>query len=250
MIAATPEKFESLQEILNYSSHHLNVNPVIIITHSAQKNGIYGLLPYLTHVYLSAVKSSVASLQAVLRGYQFEKPEKDAIARKLLSCEEQYCHLVLDVEARDTSFVKAERQEGKARPVLIEKTLEKKRPSSAYPTLRQQEEKEGKSLEGGEESTRAAAKRFLGVLENKEIALALYDLIVRKLPGHKLDSADLNLTLKSADNKDEVISLIDYIGALTSKRSKPDKNLIKLHRYLIRKGAKLPKSYVLNKRFW
>ena len=255
VIAANAEKFEALQEILNFSSHHLSVNPVIIITHSAQRNGIYGLLPYMTHVFFSAVKSSVSSLQAVLRSYQFEKQERDSTVRKLLSFDEQFCHLKLDVEARETSFVKVERSKGHSR--LVEVQPDQQKPNSEYPTLRQLEEQEGNETAKEavaatiqDPSIKAKAKRFLKVLPEQKRALAIFDLLYEKLPIKKIDPADLTIKLKDANNSDTSTSIIDYISALTTPSLRPDKGLLQFHRYVKKRGIKLPKSYVLNKKFW
>lgn len=244
VIAANAEKFEALQETLNFSSHHLSVNPIIIITHSAQRNGIYGLLPYMTHVFFSAVKSSVSSLQAVMRSYQFEKHERDSAVRKLLSFEEQFCHMKLDVEAREISFVKVERKNRHSR--LTEVQPNQKKLNLDYPTLRQLEEQEGTTSTADtapaseDPSIKAQAKRFLKVLPEQSRARAIFDLLYAKLPIKKIDPTDLTIKLKAADNSDISTSIIDYISALTTKSVKPDEGLLRFHRYVKKEESSCP----------
>jgi ABC-type dipeptide/oligopeptide/nickel transport system ATPase component len=236
LISAKPSQFVKLQELLNYQSHHNRVSPIIAICHSLLRNNIYGLLPYFSFVYVSAVKSSIVSFKNLLNYYNFDKEEQGIYMTQFLSCNEQFSHFMLDVENRCLTLTRAEesvrnedeRRERMEQQRLIEEPARKQR------------------------AAQASAKKYLEKMRrNSDYAIILFDLIYPVLPESRFNDKDLTVTLLKRGNE-EVISIIDYIYALVDESGEePDYSIYQLHRYLRHKrNLHLPKTYVLNRKLW
>ena len=238
IISATRPLFEVLQLILNYKGHHDSISPCILISHSIYKNSIYSLLPFIRKIYLSAVRSSLNSLKAILNFFDFEPTEKIQIKNALLSCTQKFCFLAFDVDKREWSVVKAEKRKGIK--VLADNVAGEK---GAAPELER------------DSRIRLNAVKYLNVLDKREVANQIFNMIFAYLPLEKLNPQDLSLklTMKGTDVR---ISLVDYCAQLTSAGDEDDeldvhseRVLLKFHRYLKRRGIVLPNCYIYNSKF-
>jgi hypothetical protein len=228
VISATPKQFKLLQELLNFGQHHKQIGCVVVIAHTATSNNIFGLIPSFHYIYVSAVKNSISSLHKILNHYGYEKEEKAVYVDMIMNCSEPYCHLRLDVAEREIKLTKAGQQEELGRRA-----------------------REGREREAGRPDIRLNAVKFLSDLENSKKALLLFDHIVPRLPPEKLDRDFLTVTLTDkAAGEPVVVSLIDYLSVLTDPDAPPDHLLDKFHSYVKKRGAHLPRAYVLNRAFW
>jgi hypothetical protein len=227
IIGASNREVKLLQEVLNFAQHHRQVSPVVMVAHTVTGNNIYRLIPSFHFIYISAVPSSINSLSRVLNHYGFEKEAKARHLALLKSCKEQFCHLQLDVDAGTVELTRAGQKEG----------LNKK-------------EAEGRAKAAKKSALRATAERYLEDLAQPKKALLLFDHIIPKIPRGKFDAQFLTVSLRNAGGEQVVVSLIDYLAALTTPDSRADPTMEQFHAYLGKRGVHLPKVYVLNKRYW
>ena len=238
IISATRPLFEVLQLILNYKGHHDSISPCILISHSIYKNSIYSLLPFMRKIYLSAVRSSLNSLKAILNFFDFDATEKIQIKKALLSCTQKFCFLSFDVDKREWSVVKAEKRKGIK--VLQDNVAGEEKGSAPEAEL--------------ESRIRVNAAKYLNVLEKRDVANQIFNMIFACLPLEKVNPQDLSLKL-TMKGRHVRISLVDYCAQLTNANEDEEMEielervLLKFHRYLKRRGIFLPNCYIFNTRF-
>jgi ABC-type oligopeptide transport system ATPase subunit len=236
LISARPTEFELLQRLLNKRMHHNRVSPVVVICHSLLRNNVYGLVPYFSLIYLSAVQSNIASFKRLL-SYYFEKSEHDALLEKFTKCRERYAHFMFDVEAHTITLTRAEDH------VIDEeeqRRLDAKKRKLEAPLIKQMEAQE-------------SAKKYLSKMPyNGSLALNLFDLIYPHLPEDNFNRRDLTVSVFSR-GAETVVSIIDYIHALLDnygEEEEEDPDIMKFHKYLrTKKRMTLPKTYILNKAY-
>ena len=160
------------------------------------------------------------SVSKILEYYRFEPEEKKQHLESFLSCPEEYSYYSLDIEKREFLHVSCERVgSSKSHQNLTEMT-----------------------------EARRTAVRLLGLLNEPEKGIALYDLIFPKLPAKSVNPDDLTVSLKMAKNNQQVdVSLPDYIHTLLSAEDSvaPDKTLILFHKFLLGR-LRLPKFLITN----
>lgn len=196
------------------------VNPLCVVAHSVTKTNIFSLLELFNYIYIAAKQSSIPSLRHVLRHFGFTKAEQEEQVKILKDCIEPFAHLLLDVETREITMTKVE--------------------DAAKPQQQQQQ---------GKKDARATAERFLNLLDEPQKALALFDLVHPSLPQGKLNEADLTVCLKRGGGSVQV-SLIEYLASLVDPEDEPDHLLQLFHEYLERRNVRLPRCFVLNRRYW
>ena len=195
-----------------------------MVAHSVTKTNIFSLLELFNYIYIAAKQSSIPSLKHVLRHFGFTKAEQEEQVKVLKSCTEPFAHLLLDVETRELTMTRVE---------------------DTAKTLQQQQQQQ----QQGKKDVRATAERFLTLLDEPQKALALFDLIHPNLPKDKLNEADLTVTLKRGGGNVQV-SLIEYLASLVDPEDEPHQLLQLFHEYLERKNVRLPRCFVLNRRYW
>ena len=237
--------YRSLQELLNFQAHHRRVNPVFIISHSLHRQNISGLLCAFSHVYISAYKANIRSLQQLMTYYVFEKEEKQMHMKTLLLWKKPFSHFVLDVETREFKM-KTYPYVG---PNQIAVSSEGKKNSNKKSALYQ-----GRKMTTRDATAHERAYRFMGdkLVKNSEKALALFDLIYPKLQRQSIDVETLTVTLQKKKNGEATrISLIDYIATLVDVKREPTVLISLFHKYVVTVcHVMLPNTYLANKRFW
>ena len=223
----SPANFALVQRCANYFCRHSDISPLILITHSATKTGLYGLAQHMTHVYISCRPGNVLNFGKILDMFRFPKSEKAAHLAYFKTCSSPWGFLIFDVES--LTFKK---QEGK------------KESTSAA------------AASGGAaaadvdtfQERRMTAEKYLTLFcssESKQ-AIAIADLILAKVPLSSVDP-DLNLSLKSKNSGMPVrINLLDFIASLLSRDDKPTPEIIAFSKYLS-KYVRLPRLMVKNK---
>jgi ABC-type dipeptide/oligopeptide/nickel transport system ATPase subunit len=235
-INITNKELEIIKEATNWMNNHKKLNPLAIISHSLMRTRMYGILPYISLIYISAVKSSIVSLRNLLHYYSFEPAEKKTYVDMLLKCNEPYSHMLLNVETRSIVMTRVEssvrnaeeRQKQLAERELVDAPL--RRFSAA------QEQ----------------ARKYLGKIRvNSDYAIVLFDLIFPVLPHHRYNERDMTVQLVRG-GQPITINLIDYLSSLVSESEEDlDYESVQFHKYLTRKKKlNLPKTLVVNRKFW
>jgi energy-coupling factor transporter ATP-binding protein EcfA2 len=237
IVTASSAQFRQLAELLNFGVHHKRLSPTICVSHSLTRQGIFGLLPFFTRVYVSACVASLASFRNLLNYFGFEEAERQFHISNLLSNKEPFCHYMLDVEKRTVDKVHFPLQPDD---------------DGGDGTGRKKKKKKKMSLSRRDALALSKAQRYLSVLKNSKECLALFDLIWHRLPK-SADPATLEVSLqtKKGEGSPVKISLISYLAALTDDRgTAPAHDMIKFHKYCkIVHGIYLPAPFVLNKNF-
>jgi hypothetical protein len=227
LIACKRDQFVSLQHMLNFSNHHYQVNPIFCITHAVPKNNIQGLLPFFQFVFVSADNTSVDSYRRLLAYYNFKEEEREKLLQDLEKCEEEYSYFMINVNRKTVRLTRADDS------FILDEAKKNKDRQPAVPVL---------------PNPFVTAKKFLSDIKNPNFNLRLFEIIFPFLSVKRYDPRNMTLTLRSGKSgEEEQISLLDYIATLTDEGIKPDRQTMKLHRYLKRKRIHLPRSYVLNK---
>jgi hypothetical protein len=195
-----------------------------MVTHSVLNNKLFGLLAYVNAVYFTMTPSNAASLVNTLRYFGFSKSEQDSMLRKFLRERDvQYGYFKLDVE---------------------ERTLDRYRPPG-MPDAEPDDRFRPRAQASKEEYTRTA-ERFLSLLPEPGKALAIFELIIRKIPLAYVSPDDLTITLQQQGNAERLnLSLIDYVHTLTTP-GRPSSAMRSLDRY-VRKYANIPNCFLRNK---
>jgi energy-coupling factor transporter ATP-binding protein EcfA2 len=237
IVTASSAQFRLLAELLNFSVHHKRLSPTICVSHSLTRQGIFGLLPFFTRVYVSAAVGNLASFRNLLNYFGFTETERQFHIRNLLENKEPFCHYVLDVEKRSVDKVHFPLQPDD---------------DDDYGPGKKKKKNKKMSLSRRDALALSKAQRFLSVLNNSKECLALFDLIWPRLSRKSADPATLEVTLQTKGERSPVkISLITYLAAATDERGQPPTHdLMKFHKYCkIVHGIHLPAPFVLNKYF-
>lgn len=219
LVSCTQKQLATLQKMLHVKNHHDRVSPILLVTHTATKNGICGIFEGITHTFFTAAKCNLPSLNFVLKTFSYSKEEKEEIKKKFLSNTQRFNHQVL--LSLERKFVPASE---------ILRTNEKEQSHSKI---------------------QPSNTKFLKLLPKPDIALSLYELIEQQLPKKMLNKA--TLTAKLRDRKEQAVvsvNLIDYISlALKPGKKRPEKKFLLFHKYLVNK-IDLPQQFIENKFFW
>jgi energy-coupling factor transporter ATP-binding protein EcfA2 len=227
VISATKKQVVVLKELLDYSNHHDAITPLIMIAHCITNNNIYSLLHCFHFIFFSASQSSRPSLKRIQSEFGYNQELKDRQMALLDSCTERFCHLRLDVQRKEMMLTKVGQKEALKISTAVRDEKERQKPD-----------------------LKTNAIKYLGDLPQAKKAMLLFDHIYPRIPKGSLDSAFLTVNLKNLRGERVVLSLIDYLSALTDPEAHTDKMLWKFHDYLADKGVHLPKAYVLNRDFW
>jgi energy-coupling factor transporter ATP-binding protein EcfA2 len=228
VIGADNTVFKTLQNVLNYKAHHDKVSPVLVISHSLEKQNLIGLLSSFTHIYVTANKSNVPSFRRLLTIYCYSESEKQAYLTKFLQVTDKFQHFCLDVDKMTIELESFRMDE------LDDDQLPNKKaaPKAVIAS--------------------ANAARYLAV-DKKEVEkkIALFELLYPGLPPKQFNHKNLTLKVKNNAKEEMVVSIIDYLTAMVDESAVPDPLLLQLHQYLKKtRGVALPRSFVLNKAFW
>lgn len=216
----TREQLVVLQHLLNYKAHHDNVNPIFIVCHSIQKTKIHNLLPLVTHVYLTGVRSNIGSLKSILLYYNFPLDVKHQFFRLLLNNKKPFRHFCLDL------------QKGIMEP-------------DVSPTFDNKTDKDSTKIEESGLSVRK--NQFLSFMPDPHRAEILFDLIISKLSDHYVDSESMCMRF-SHKKKIFEVNIFDYILFVTSEKKMNEKQINhfkNVHKCLSR-YVKIPYCLVLS----
>jgi hypothetical protein len=244
-----PSLNRQLQELLCFRAHHAKVNPIFVISHSLHRQNLTGLIPFFTHVSISAFVGNMASLKNLLTYFGYEKEEKEKYKQMLLECTTPFSHMILNVQKMTMEIKSVE---------LVPKSSGSKSASSAIATKKAEARKtemfEGKMMTKKDALAHASAARFLSdkLVKNSKKARALFALIYAKLPKKSIDAETLSMTLRKANGRGKTtVSLIDYVATLVDHSKEPTDTVAKFHQYCIKQhNINLPTVFLVNKRFW
>ena len=242
LVRASEKHRTYLQQLLSFSCSHLGVNPIIVVVHSVTGNNIFGLLQHFRFIYIAATQSSHSSLIQTMRHFGYDKSEIKAVAGQLKLITKEFLHFVFKVETRELKLTSA----------LEDQQLNIKKTGGEPDTHCLIEAAKQTSSFAPKENAREIAARFLALVPQKEIALAVFDIVYPALPQGRFNPDTMTVKLLRGENE-YVVCLIDYIAAVVnpSPESASDdiKLLIKFHEYLMRKGVRLPRLFLANQHF-
>jgi hypothetical protein len=187
-----------------------------MIAHAVTKNNISSLLQNISHVYFMRNRSTVASVSFVLSKYYFTKEQRDRFVRDFLADAKvgpSWLYWTLDPEAgtfgRDSGAASTS-------DVAVPDTLGK---------------------------YRKTAQHYLGLFcQDSQKAMAIFDYLLKKIPLQSLSADDLTMGL--GGRREERVSMIDFIHALTT-HVPPSREVLALNRHL-GKFFKMPTVFVSN----
>jgi hypothetical protein len=240
LVALTRSQSKTVQTFLSWHIHHRRCNYIFLCAHSVFRNAIFHLLHQLTHVIFTCNETSLNSLMAVLASFKYEPSEKHDIKKMMQDASaEPYSYLCLDLQRRQAEIGKVPRTE---------------------PT---EGDGGGSSLDAktpAQITAAAAAKRFLSILNEPVLCLAIHDMVFPKIPAAVVDPNTLAVTLYRQDrsrgktkHKKRLapvrFSLVDYYHTLVQPDMSVSDDLAQFHSYILNLNVCLPHSFVKNKRF-
>ena len=258
IICLNSRKYAILSHIVSYLCHHQSVQPCYIISHSLLKQNIFSLISFMTHIYLSACPSNMASLRALLNFYSFEKSAKDFYLKQMKEVSQEYSHFLFTVKTQTFELVrypfkppeedKEEEEEEEEEEEVGQKT------SEADKLARQKQRKAEKARD---RIAMERAKRFLSVgaafgsKEKSEAALVIFEIMYPFLPKHKINVHNLTITLKTSSGSDVVVSIVDYLSCLCHEDSDPSPNVRRFHDFVRNvKNIHISQCFIANRLFW
>jgi hypothetical protein len=224
VLSCSETQFKMLQRVANFSGHHLNVQKLLVLTHSIQNTQCHGLLAYATHVLFTLSKTNARSLSATLDFYKFGKEKEDAM-REFDSCGDEYGYYVLHVERRSFARPGDQRPGASPRRAVEEAT-----------------------------TTFLPPQRFLDLLSpeaRRRQATLIFDMVYPSLPKSTIDEADpFAIVMRTKSSGQTVkVNIFDYLDCLTSEKAVPTSAMLGLHRY-VAGLVSVPRCFVANKRFF
>jgi hypothetical protein len=155
-----------------------------------------------------------------LEYFKHSRAEKIAYLGAFQNNESQFCHFSYDINERSLTLISPDQAE-----------------MHSFPDA------------GAAADSAGLANSLLAELENYGKARAIYSLIKKRLPPGKIDEQDLTMSLTSATTgKPVIISLVDYLDAITTPGKVPERRMLQFHTY-VKKRVQIPLCFVLNKHF-
>ena len=227
--------------MLNLKCHHSKLSPVICVTHSFHKNGLSGLGSYFSYVVLTGAKTNVKSLASVLSENRFDQDSRRGIVERFLTGGKKRQYFVIDLLRRATFWCSKEnilRVRPRSEGVEAEEEEEEE----------EEEEPDAKDVATSDALALERAGRYLSLLPEWEISMALFELILPILPSAHTNLGDLSVRVETRARSKSTLSLVDYLFAVTTPGVVPRKMEMTFHRYVAKKVA-LPRLFLKNKAF-
>jgi hypothetical protein len=204
---------------MGFSAHHKGVDSVVI-TQGLSKNNVLSLLPFLSELFITLAKSNASLVSKALDYYKFSKAQRDAHVKTFLAAEGRYGYFVLKPD--EMSFLRGDVAAAAGG------------------------DDRGSALPSREDFARAA-ESLLAELEKPKRALAIFNLIISKLPLKDVSPHDLSIKVyRKASGHSLTFSLVDYIHSLL-QNVKPSKDIVSLHLFLVKRGVVIPVCFISNK---
>lgn len=237
-IATDESQFRTILRQVNWGAHHAGCTPCIVICHSILNTRAYRLMPYCTQIVVTFAKTGIKSLLSVLDYFSVDKDLREEYKRQFLSTVEDYGFFVFDPKRR--TF---DRGDVMGKPVAaIANKSGKPAARSSVATSRR------------EERSPVPISRYLEIITpepRRRIAQLLFDLIYPAMPEDVRAGGYYTLTLYSKkEERDIVVSMIDYLDCLTSEKKHASSRLKGVHSFVTKTaGVHLARCLVINKQF-
>jgi hypothetical protein len=197
------------------------VNPLILVVHALHCTDIFQLLPFFHKIIITAALSNVKSVASLLSYFKYDKQETATYLRAFNENKDEYAHFCMDVDKRTITFLANNADEKEMNNTLID-------------------------VSAGDDMGLALA--LLSQLDQPGKATAIFKLIYKHVKK-RVNTDDLTVRLKSAKTGGYVVvSLIDYLDAITTAAQPRDDQLYSFHKYL-EKFVHIPNCFVLNKNY-
>jgi tRNA uridine 5-carbamoylmethylation protein Kti12 len=199
---------EKVVYLLNYSSRH-NFNNCILISHALHSNGLYSLLPFLSHIYLTWDLINVRVLHTLMRYYCYSSQETMEETFKNMP-KYHYFHLkpkTLTWNIVDSNLDPLDTQ------------------TTQGPTVENE-------CMSSQTINKAVILDYFNHLTDKKQYQLLLDFLINNLPAGWLHWPDLSIHALTYGNKMLKISLIDYLSVTLSPNTLPSVPVKAFHKYL------------------
>ncbi len=194
---------EKVVTLLNYTARHHN-SAVILISHSVSSNGLFSLLSFLTHVFVTQDRINLRMLKILLKYYMY--PETCHAENSFLSLPPRgYLQLSppsLEYHSLNSSLEKMDQD------------------ASPSPDTSNKEEEDSSAPFPKEKIT-----PFFSHLPQKEVYNSLTDFVLRIIPARYISEKDLSISYRDKKGKNQKISLLDYLHFLATNAPPPLKIL-------------------------
>lgn len=229
MICLTEHQRTIVQNILTYNSHHFNIEPIFLLTHSISKNNVYPLLPFVKGImFMTCSNSTINTVKTILRYFSFDKKSLSTAISRWQHFSHPYHIFLFNVETNVFDFQNLEHFFSKRNSKKSKKSTE----VSKYFILQEGE-------------------RIFKLLGYKsKLALDLLNFITEKLTMKSFDEPTFSITMKKHNSKQIInVNLIQFVMFLiktsNSKTAKTPKDYFIFYKILLLKHN-MPLFYVCN----
>lgn len=227
LIRISDAKRDILQNLVNYSSHHADIAPIFLLTHSIKNNNIFCLLPFVRGVlFMTKSNSTIKSVRDVLSYFGYDKREVVSLVDRWRSFDKPYSFFHYNVE--EHSF----------------------RHSNVNSLVRQFTwQDENKNLnEDRKFEIRERGERILDMLGKRaKLAIALLHFIIDEFDMDSFSDESFSISIVSRRHRKRlVIDLIHFIHTLLSSKTKTLSNKFKIFFTILKTRHCLPDFFILN----
>lgn len=275
VISITRAQDRALRTTLNYRAHHKR-QLVFVISHHVFRTSIHSMLPYFNSILFTSAKSNLPLLKHVMQHFKTDQDAQDHVIRhfKITMPAGNAYNIFYFFSAVDQSIYLVNGIEN----LLAARNLERVDPDPELSEYSSSSVREAKPrLSGGsgsssksqvvsllsssspsEKSQQLAHRRSVDILQdkfdkfvsgekNRHQASAVFSIILGCVPLHLIKETDLTLSFRYKNGRERrgSVSLIDYVTTLLDKNGLCNKNIIFLHRYILKK-CRIPKVFMLN----
>ncbi len=210
-----PSQRSKVNKLLNYNSRHLN-SVSILISHSIHSTGMFGILSFLTDIYLTSDSSNLRTLKFLLKYYSFKNVE--GVEDRFSSLNKHhYLHLKpseKNIEVVDNNL-------------------------NVFRTDGEQLNRENNPI------NRELILQYFSSLPNYKKYKSTFEFLMNNIPENYIRSNDLSVSFRTKKGSINSFSLLDYIHYINSPEEPPEQ-IKQFHRF-IAKTVQFPQFLIQNR---
>jgi energy-coupling factor transporter ATP-binding protein EcfA2 len=218
LLACKESEFKRVLYLLAFSGHHRAVDTVIIC-HAMKRSNVQGLLKHVDQVIFTLSRTGSECLKIVLKKYNF--PDIDVHLSSFEDAKGKFGHFIVDRKLRVF-------KRGDVAAAAATATAAEAPPRSKEDFL-------------------VTAKSLLGELDNAKRGLAIFNLLLAKLPLDCICPDDLSITLYDKTTElPMTYNLVEYIHVLLTKDVSPSRDVQRFNKF-VRARVNIANFLVANK---
>lgn len=195
----TPKQCKYVTRLLNYNSRH-NRSPVLLVTHSINNNGIFGLLPFFTSIYITSSKANMRLVSKLTKALYFPDPVNVTSAFHSLKKHE---YLAIDPQRHTFSIINV-RDLGKKTSILTKP------------------------------SKKVLCAEMLAEYLKEKAKSGIVTFLLKNISHRYIHERDLSLKGKSKKGRQINFSLLDYLHVLMDEKARASRELLMLHKFFLK----------------